>query len=83
MVDFLANIALKENELTLASIFEIEIKAIPSIPNNIYNWQVFEDDDDSLKFLQCIDQSESQEIDFNDFVEKVDEKDTVFGKEVV
>lgn len=55
MADFLSNIALKENDMTLNGISEIEIKVRPSIPDNLYNWQIFQDDVDLLKFLQCMD----------------------------
>lgn len=82
-IDFLANIALRQYDVTMANISEVEIKVRPSIPDNVYNWQVFEDDDDLVKFLQCIDKYDAQEIDFNAFVENVDGKDMVFGKEVV
>lgn len=48
MVDFLANVALKGNPITLVGIYKVEVKTRPSIPNNIYSWQVFNDDDDFL-----------------------------------
>lgn len=83
MADFLANVALKSGDITLVGMSQVEIKSRPSILDNIYNWKVFEDDDDILKFIQCIDRYETKEIDFNAFVEVIDGKDTDFGDEVV
>lgn len=51
MADFLVNIALKENDVTLNGILEVEIKVRPSIPNTLYNWQIFQDDANLLNFL--------------------------------
>ncbi|XP_059078084.1 uncharacterized protein LOC131876658 [Cryptomeria japonica] len=52
MAEFLANISLKDNDITLTGISEVEIKVRPSVLDNLYNWQVFQDDVDLLKFLQ-------------------------------
>lgn len=56
---------LMSDDVTLVGMSQVEIKSRPSIPDNIHNWQVFEDDDGILKFIQCIDRYETQEIDFN------------------
>lgn len=65
--------------MTLNGISEAEIKVKPSIPDNLYIWQIFQDDADLLNFLQCVDHYEAQAINFNDFVEEIDEKETLFG----
>jgi len=83
MANFLANIALKRDDITLADITEVEFKTRPTVLDNIHNWQVFNDDMDLIKFLHCVDQYEAQEIDFNAFVEEVDGKETLFGQEIV
>ncbi|XP_057832816.2 uncharacterized protein LOC131043604 [Cryptomeria japonica] len=38
MLDFLANVALKNDDVTLTGVSILEIKAIPAIQNNVYNW---------------------------------------------
>lgn len=81
IVYFLENIALKGNDITLVGISNIEVNRTAT-PDNICNWQVF-DDDDLLKFIQCIAQYETQEVDFNPFVKDINGKDIVFGNEVV
>lgn len=83
MADFLANISLKENDITLTGISEIKVKIRPCVPDNVYNWQVFQDDVDLLRFLQCVDQYQSQVITFNDYVENINGKETLFGQVVV
>ncbi|GLJ21637.1 hypothetical protein SUGI_0402860 [Cryptomeria japonica] len=49
MADFLANVALKNDDATLTGISTVEIKSRPAIPDNVYNWQVFADDEDILR----------------------------------
>lgn len=83
MANFLENVALRRNDLTLAGIIGVEIKMRPLVLVNIYHWQVFNDDYDLLNFLHCIDQYESQEIDCSALVQVVDKKEIVFGNEVV
>ena len=53
MADLLANIAIKLDDITFVGISKVEIQTRPSIPNNVHNWQVFEDDKDILRFLNC------------------------------
>lgn len=62
MAEFLVSVALKIYDITLARISKVEMKTRPSIPNNICNWKAFNDDDDLLKFLHCMDEYENQEI---------------------
>lgn len=50
---------------------------------NIHNLQIFNDDEDILKILKCVDEYEGQEIDFCSFVENIDGKDTTFGNEFI
>lgn len=38
MAEFLLNIALRQNDLTLAGITEVKIKARPSVLDNVYHW---------------------------------------------
>lgn len=36
--------------------YEVQIKHIPSLPNNVKYWNFFEDDDEVNRFLQVIDE---------------------------
>ena len=83
MADLLANIAVKPDDITFAGISKIETQIRPSIPDNVQNWQVFEDDKDILRFLNCENMLSGQEIDCAAYVENIGGKDTIFGKEVV
>ena len=56
---------------------------MPSIPYNICNWQVFENDKDLLKFSTCQENYQDIEIDWNELVEIQDGKDTILGEEIV
>ena len=44
MVDFLANVAIKPDDISFAGVSKVEVHNRPSIPINIENWKVFEDD---------------------------------------
>ena len=48
MVDLLENVAVKPNDESVNGISIVEIQNRPSIPDNIENWQVFENDNDIL-----------------------------------
>ncbi|XP_059066682.1 receptor-like protein EIX2 [Cryptomeria japonica] len=76
MVDLLANIALRPEDISFAGILKIGVQMRPSVPNNIESWQVFNDDDDILKFLHCVNEYENSA-----FVQTIDDKETIFGKE--
>ena len=43
--------------------FSVELVAVPSIPDNITNFQVFQDDQHILEFIMCSFHFEGQEID--------------------
>ncbi|GLJ50226.1 hypothetical protein SUGI_1069180 [Cryptomeria japonica] len=83
MADFLANVALKNDDATLTGISTVEIKSRPAIPDNLYNWQVFADDEDILRFIQCVDDYDGQKIDCNALVQVVDNREIVFGNDLV
>lgn len=83
MADLLANIAIKPDDITFAGVSKIEVQTRPSVPDNVQNWQVFQDDEDILRFLKCENILSGQEIDCAAYVENIDGKDTVFGQEVV
>ena len=53
MADLLANIAIKLNDVTFAGLSKVEVQTRPSVPDNVQNWQVFEDHSDILRFLNC------------------------------
>ena len=53
MADLLANIAIKPNDITFVGLSKVEVQTRPSILHNVQNWQVFEDDKDILRFLNC------------------------------
>ena len=51
MANFLANIAVKLDDITFAGISKIETQIRPSVPDNVQNWQLLEDDKDILRFI--------------------------------
>ena len=53
MIDLLANIAIKPDDITFASISKVEIQTRPFVLDNVKNWQVFQDNKDILRFLNC------------------------------
>lgn len=64
-------------------IVQVEIKSRPSVPDNVHNWQVFGNDNDLLDFLTCEGRYQDQIIDTNSFIEKQEDKETLFGEEIV
>ena len=80
---FLENIAIKQNDVIFICLSKLELQTRPSFLVNVQNWQVFEDDRDILKFLNCEDQFCGQEIDYAAFVKTIDGKDAVFSNEFV
>ena len=83
MADLLTNIAIKPDDVTFAGLSKVEVQTRPSIPKNVQNWQVFEDDKEILRFLNYENVLSRQEIDCAAYVENIDGKDTIFGQEVV
>lgn len=81
--DLLDNIALRPDDITFIGISKIEIQTRPSILDTVCNWNFFNDDEDILRFLNCIDKYEDREIYFNGFLENTNGKDTLFGKEAI
>ena len=43
--------------------YHIEMRHKPSIPNNIQHWQVFEDDEQIIHFLEMVDEFVEMHID--------------------
>jgi len=43
--------------------YHIEMRHIPSIPNNVKHWQVFEDDEQIKQFLEMVDEFFETHID--------------------
>jgi hypothetical protein len=43
--------------------YHIEMRHMPSIPNNVQHWQVFEDDEKINKFLEMVDEFFETHID--------------------
>ena len=83
MAKLLVNVAIKPNDDSFNGISIVEVKNRLSIPNNIENWQVFEDDKDILQFMLSEGKYCSQELDCSAFVEIVDGKEIVFGQEIL
>ena len=83
MADLLANVAIKPKDISFARISQIEVQSRPPIPDNIENWQVFEDDKDIINFLLNEDKYHGQEMDCSDLIETIDGKETIFGQEIV
>ena len=79
----LANIAIKPDDITFTGLSKVEVQTRPSIPNNIHNWKVFDDDKDILRFWNSENMLLGQESHFAVYVENVDGKDTILGQEVV
>ena len=46
--------------------FEVEVRHIPSIPDNIKHWQVFKDDEEIQRFLKTNEESSNISIDQDD-----------------
>lgn len=53
MAKLLENIALRPEDITFVGISKSECKSRPYIPDNVENCQIFSDDQDILRFLQC------------------------------
>ena len=53
MADLLANISVKPDDVTFASLSKVEVQTRPFVPNNVQNWKLFEDDKEILRFLNC------------------------------
>ena len=53
VADLLANITIKPVDITFDGISKVEIQTRPFIPDNVQNWQVFEDDKDIPIFFNC------------------------------
>lgn len=83
LVDFMANLAVKHNDIPLDDITQVEIKARPFVPDNVKSWQAFDDDKDLLRFLFCEDQYADHQIDWNGLVEDKDGIETILGQEVL
>lgn len=83
VADLLANIAVKPNDMSYVGISKVEVKTRPYVPDNIKNWNFFDNDDDILRFLNCVGDYEIKAIEFGAFVENIDGKDTIFGNEVI
>lgn len=79
----LANVEIKPKEIPFAKISQIEVQNRPSIPENIENWQVFEDDKDISNFMLSEDKYHGQEMDCSDLIETIDDKETIFGQEIM
>ncbi len=79
MVDLLDNIIVKPDDITFSGISKIETQTRPSILDNVHNWQVFEDDKDILRFLNCENMLSRQDIHYAAYVENINGKDTIFG----
>ena len=80
MVNLLANVAIKPQEVSFVGISQIEVQKRPSVYDNIEHWQVFEDDRDIVDFLLNEDKYHGQEMDCSDLVETIDGKDMIFGQ---
>ena len=63
MADLLENIAVKPDAIKFFGISKIETQTRPYVPDNVQNQQVFEDDKDMFRFLNCESMLSGQEID--------------------
>ena len=67
--------------------YEIHIKYRPSIPYNIKHWQVFEDDQQVQKFLECIGEFSESQIDEEEesfeSPDKASYKNMIVGEEII
>ena len=52
MADLLANIALNPTDITFSHLSQVETLVRPSVPDNIENWQVFDDDGKIIAFVE-------------------------------
>ena len=63
LADIMANLAVRQIDIPFDEVIQVEMKNRPSIPDNVQNWQVFEDDKDIIRFLTCQEDYECQFID--------------------
>lgn len=79
----MANLAIKQIDIQLQEVFQVEMKKWPYVSNDIHNFKFFEDDKDLLQFLTCEKDCQDIGIDWNGLIERKDESDTIFGKNTV
>ena len=41
--------------INIQSTYDVQVKHKPSVPHNIKHWQIFQDDQQIKKFLECVD----------------------------
>ena len=67
--------------------YEIHIKNRPFIPDNIKHWQVFEDDQQVQKFMECFDEFSESQIDEDEESSENDDKasykNMIAGQEII
>ena len=78
MVDLLANVAIKPDDISFVGVSKSGVQNRPSIPNNIEKWQVFEHDRDILNFLLNEDRYHGKELDCDAFFESMHGRDIIF-----
>ena len=44
-------------------VYEVQVKYIPSLPDNVQHWKFFEDDDELNRFMQVIDEFSEMQVD--------------------
>ena len=49
--------------MNLQSTYDVQVKHRPSVPDNIKRWQIFQDDQQIKKFLECVDDFSENQVD--------------------
>ena len=49
--------------MNLQSTYDVQVKHRPSVPDNIKHWQIFQDDQQIKKFLECVDDFSENQVD--------------------
>ena len=60
--------------------YEVEVKYIPSTPDNVKHWKVFEDDLEIKIFLETVDEFLALQIDQDQYVEEIPRVDIFLNK---
>ena len=83
--DLLANTAsrLIPPEVLSPQTFSIELMSIPSIPNNVINWKVFDDEHQILDFLSAQNTFKSLAIDKADHEKSLSNPSNIIPKSVI
>lgn len=79
----LANMAIKTDDISFASVSTIEIQSRSFIPDSLESWKFFEDDKGILNFLLNENKYHDQEMYCTAWIETIDGKERIFGQDIL